>query len=61
MSDEWIVQFGVVFVELEEIGGKRIRRQKSIYLTKILHAKAFFNNNVSLFLNHKNKRHDQHL
>lgn len=30
MSDEWIVQFGCVFVELEEIREKRIRKQNDL-------------------------------
>lgn len=65
MSDEWIVQFGGVFVELEEIKEKIIRKKKSvhkmIYFTKILQAKAFFKNTLSLFLHHENTTCDQHL
>lgn len=58
MSDEWIVQLGGVFVELEEIIKERISKRKPtkmIYFSKFLHARVLFNNAVSLFL-HKNTR-----
>lgn len=29
MSDEWIVQFGAIFVELQQTEQKSIRKQKS--------------------------------
>lgn len=37
MSDEWIVQFGGVFVELEDIRGKGIRKYPQSPHNYLLH------------------------
>lgn len=39
MSDEWIVQFGGVFVELEDIRGKGIRKCPQSPHNYLLHQK----------------------
>lgn len=48
MSDEWIVQFGGVFVELQEIREKEMSKKGPQNDLVYLHANVSFNNNSSL-------------
>lgn len=61
MSDEWIVQFGGVFVELQKIREKSIRKQKSADWSNLPKTSMQKPSLKITSYYRKNKTHDQHL